>query len=278
MPTKTLTAAQYAETTVRTTITDICEDFDRGACTKLCSWLRMMAKLHQYSFGNVVLIQSQRPDASRVAGRQTWSLHRRTIRAGASGIEIRVPILPDWAFRLPPDKKKPLRCTGFRSGKVYDITDTEGEPLPKFSVGSDNTSAYLARLKRAIAAEQITLRYVADICPALAESTGGTIEVTTGLSAQRELPALIHEFARQLLRNRKLQHPGLAQVVETEALAITYIVSESCGLNPGNADGQFAGLYNGNADTLRGSLGRVQRLARFCLGAIGAGTFGHVPK
>src|SRR5438045_7516935 len=55
-------------------------------------YLDAQARLHQYSWGNVLLIIAQRPDATRVAGFQTWKSLGRSVRKGERGIRILVPI------------------------------------------------------------------------------------------------------------------------------------------------------------------------------------------
>src|SRR6476620_6606823 len=56
------------------------------------SYLDAQARFHSYSFGNVLLILSQKPDATRVAGYQTWKQLGRQVRRGERGIRIIVPI------------------------------------------------------------------------------------------------------------------------------------------------------------------------------------------
>src|SRR6266436_5525957 len=55
------------------------------------AWLRARAAFHDYSFGNVCLIVSQRPDASRVAGYKAWQKLGRQVRKGEHGIRILAP-------------------------------------------------------------------------------------------------------------------------------------------------------------------------------------------
>ena len=71
---------------------------DAGASAILTSdqftgWLRLLAKLHTYSFGNVLLIYSQMPDASMVAGYRAWQAMGRQVRKGEMAIKILAPIV-----------------------------------------------------------------------------------------------------------------------------------------------------------------------------------------
>src|SRR5215212_5736742 len=56
------------------------------------AYLDAQAKFHEYSFGNTLLILSQKPDATRVAGYQTWKQLGRQVRRGEKGIRIIVPM------------------------------------------------------------------------------------------------------------------------------------------------------------------------------------------
>src|SRR3954466_176128 len=56
------------------------------------AYLDAQAKLHEYSFGNTLLILSQKPDATRVAGYQTWKQLGRQVRRGERGLRIIVPL------------------------------------------------------------------------------------------------------------------------------------------------------------------------------------------
>src|SRR4051812_23836674 len=56
------------------------------------AYLDAQARFHSYSFGNVLLILSQKPDATRVAGYHTWRSLGRQVRRGEKGIRIIVPM------------------------------------------------------------------------------------------------------------------------------------------------------------------------------------------
>src|SRR5207248_3651575 len=55
-------------------------------------YLDAQSKFHRYSWGNVLLILGQRPDASQVAGFKTWQSIGRYVRRGEKGIRIIVPM------------------------------------------------------------------------------------------------------------------------------------------------------------------------------------------
>src|SRR5438132_14266511 len=93
------------------------------------AWLRARAAFHDYSFGNVCLIVSQRPDASQVAGYRAWQALGRQVRKGERAIKILAPCV-----RKVEDKEtgeQARRVVVFRAVNVFDVSQTEGEPLPE---------------------------------------------------------------------------------------------------------------------------------------------------
>ncbi len=269
-------APDPVEVRVRTAVRVLSESLAGGGSAELVAYLKAMARFHDYSFWNIVLIRSQRPDAMRVAGRQTWKRFKRRILSDDRGIEIRVPILPQWAYRLAPAKKRWMPCVGFRPGKVFDLSDTGGEPLPEFPTVAGNPGPYLTRLKRVIAAAGVALRYVSRLGGADGVSRGGLIEALSGMAPAKEFQVLVHELAHELLHGRKLRHPRLKTVIETEAEAVAFIVCHAAGLETGTASSDYITLYNGDTDVLRGSLSRIQRTARHILRQVGVGTLAEV--
>ena len=79
---------------------------------------------HPYSFFNVSLILSQRPDATLVAGYKRWQELGRCVREGEEGIAILAPL-----FRNDPDDPDGQVLCGYKRVYVYDVSQTEGEPV-----------------------------------------------------------------------------------------------------------------------------------------------------
>ena len=103
------------------------------------AWLAFAQRLHKYSFNNVILIWSQRPDASAVASYQTWQSLHRQVRRGEKAIRVLAPILRKTPIfdndgrpveRLDGTREHQQRVVGFRPVPVFDIAQTDGPPLP----------------------------------------------------------------------------------------------------------------------------------------------------
>jgi len=105
-------------------------------------FLLTMSKFHDYSIGNLILIMLQKPDATRVAGYTTWKELDKYVRKGEKGIAILAPCMPPKKTKVvePEDEndESSVEVTPiyFKVVHVFDISQTDGEPLPEFEVPS----------------------------------------------------------------------------------------------------------------------------------------------
>jgi N-terminal domain of anti-restriction factor ArdC len=121
------------------------------------AYLTAQARFHRYSFRNLLLILQQNPNASRVAGFHDWLKHSRCVRKGEKGIAILAPM--KWQKHDKNTGETTSGIGGFRVVYVFDIAQTDGEPLPErpqvhFTDGSSEHAATLTQtltesLKRA---------------------------------------------------------------------------------------------------------------------------------
>ena len=181
-----------------------------GQSDQLAAFLKAMARFHRYSFHNVCLIASQRPTATRVAGFHAWHSLNRFVRRGEKGIVILAPIV---VRRRADDDAKHI--AGFRAAYVFDVAQTEGEPLPNAATASGDPGYRIVQLREAIAARGITLDDVDDLGGALGTSAGGRIQIVKGLSPAEEFVVLVHELAHELL-HRAVDRPASRDVRELE--------------------------------------------------------------
>lgn len=241
---------------------------EAGQSDALKAVLAAAARFHRYSFRNIMLIASQRPDATNVAGFNAWRKLGRFVKKGEKGILIIAPApFRRQADATTADGEEPELGMRFKAAYVFDVAQTDGEPLPEIDRVSGDPGAYTPRLKDVIASRGIVLDYVDDLDGAEGESSGGRIAIRSGLPAGEEFSVLVHELAHELLHHTGEARPPKT-VRETEAEAVAFIVSEGVGLTTGNAASDYIQLYRGDAETLSASLERIRAAGATILDAL----------
>ena len=102
--------------------------------TQFRLFLTTMAKFHNYSYANQILIALQKPNATRVAGFVTWKDLGRWVKKDERGIAILAPIFPPKPKKEEAEEELPLTPVYFKVVHVFDVSQTEGKPLPEFEV------------------------------------------------------------------------------------------------------------------------------------------------
>jgi hypothetical protein len=223
-----------------------------------------MSRFHRYSLHNTWLIAAQRPDATLVAGFQTWKTMHRFVRRGEQGIAILAPVI---RRRSPSDDEEERGVAGFRAAYVFDVSQTDGEPLPEPSHPAGEPGPALDQLRAAIASDGIALEYVEGLGGALGLSCGGQIRVLSGLPAASEFGVLAHEFAHELLHHGG-DRPESRDTRELEAEAVAFVVSAAVGIEALASSVDYLQLYRGSREALAQSLERIQRTASAILRAM----------
>jgi len=237
-------------------------ELEAGRSDSLTNYLEAMGRFHRYSWGNVLLIHSQRPTATQVAGIHTWNDFGRTVKKGEKGIMILAPIVvkrPDAEPErdaIKPDQ--PYRVSGFRTAYVFDVAQTEGKALPEFAKTTGEPKDYTEKLKTFVANQGITVEYDSSIGPAQGLSSGGRIRLKPDLSHAEEFSVLVHELAHEMLHHVKDGPRPPKVVCETQAEAVAFVVCRGIGLETNNAAADYIALYNGDKNTLAESLSAIQ--------------------
>ena len=248
-------------------IDELSQALERGHSEKLTNYLAAMARFRQYSWHNVAMIFSQRPDATRVAGFHTWKQLGRSVKKGAKGIMILAPMrLRKNKEELPEDEQS-RTALGFRVVYVFDQADTEGRPICELNSAQGDPAEYTEKLKQFVAQRGIQLEYSDAIYPAQGQCSLFKIILLPGQTAAEEFCTLAHEAGHSLLHMQDRRAETTKRVRETEAEAVAFVVCEAIGLNAENSI-DYIHLYNGNKDTLTESLEHVQRASTEILRAI----------
>jgi antirestriction protein ArdC len=261
---------------VKASIDALVEALEAGHSEALSSYLTAMSQFHHYSFQNILLIASQRPTASRVAGVRAWNQLGRRVKRGEKGIMIFAPMIGfkrSHAEELTSDAKtnKPeAQLVGFRAVYVFDVDQTEGAELPEFSsTVTGEVGDKLDKLIQFTESQGIKLEFSDKIAPARGMSFGGLIRLLPDMEPAESLATLVHELAHEMLHRAERRILTTKAVRETEAEAVAFVVCHALGLETGTSSSDYIQLYHGNAALLTESLEVVQRIASVILGAIG---------
>ncbi|MBX3352990.1 MAG: hypothetical protein KF684_08635 [Phycisphaeraceae bacterium] len=266
-------------------LNELADALARGDSGRLTAFLDTMARFHRYSATNLMLILTQRPDATRVAGFHAWRSMGRFVRKGEKGIVIFAPMR--LKKRASTDAAQDVAAgddTGgdsggdfilrFRAVHVFDIAQTDGEPLPDLARphGDDVAASALDRLKALVAEKGIALEYADTLGGAFGVSCGGTIKLALDLASgpADQFATLAHELAHELLHRDERRKELTRTVVETEAEAVAYAVCRAVGVDAKDASTDYIRLYRGDAGTLIESLQHIQRVAAEIIAGITA--------
>jgi N-terminal domain of anti-restriction factor ArdC len=265
---------QTAKEAIAANVQALIEQLEQGHSEGLTAYLTAMGRFHNYSFGNILEIARQRPNATRVAGLYAWNQLGRKVKKGERGIRILAPVV---GIRRKKDSEaeKDIRTknqavlVGFRSAYVFDVSQTEGKDLPELSERvTGNVGEYRERLLDFISAQGIQLEFRESIAPALGMSYGGSIAILPGQGEAEEFSTLVHELAHEMLHKAERRTATTKTVRETEAEAIAFVVGKTIGLSTGRASADYIHLYHGNAALLTESLEVIQRTSAVILSAL----------
>src|SRR5713226_8324038 len=129
-------------------ISRLLDALERGQSEVLKTYLAAMSRFHRYSWGNILLIYSQRPEARHVAGFHAWLKMRRYVRKGEKGIVILAPMVGRKRSDGELTEDEQTRVFGFRAAHVFDVSQTDGEPLPEFATVKGDPQGCMDRLKQ----------------------------------------------------------------------------------------------------------------------------------
>jgi len=256
------------------------QQLEAGKSETLTAYLNAMAQFHSYSFGNILQIARQKPDATRVAGFGKWKELGRFVKRGEKGIQILAPMIgyrrrkndaeqEPTQLNANQDAKPAPMLIGFRAVYVFDISQTEGADLPELEHAiTGEVGAYHDRLLDFLTRQNIALEFNENIAPALGVSYGGKIALLPGQSKAEEFTTLVHETAHELLHKAERRTITTQTVRETEAEAVAFIVGQAVGLELGTSSADYIQLYHGNAALLAESLEVIQRTSAVILAAL----------
>ena len=191
---------------------------------KYMRYLSVMSKFHRYSVNNTMLIYMQRPDATLVAGFQKWkNQFERHVKKGEHGITIIAPTpykKKIEEMKRDPDthapildangkavmEEKEIEIPMFRPVKVFDVSQTDGKPLPELASSLSGTvphyEAFLEALRRS-APVPIEFEPMDENKDGYFSSDQQRIAIREGMSEVQTISAAVHEVAHSKLHDPK---------------------------------------------------------------------------
>ena len=232
-------------------------DLEAGNSQTLTAYLAAMGKFHRYSLNNMLMIVSQRPDATEVAGFGTWKKLGRWVKKGEKGISILVPVRYRRKDQPALVEEPEETVLGYMGGFVFDISQTEGDDLPEFATVEGDVGFYADNLRLFAIDHGIKIEYVSSLRGAKGVSKGQHIQILDSLPAVEELAVLVHELAHERL-HRADRKPDI-QTRELEAEAVAFVVCCAVGLETNTACADYISLWGGDAQALHDSMVHIHQ-------------------
>lgn len=257
---------------------------------KYLSYLQTMSRFHRYSTRNTLLIYMQKPDATLVAGYRSWqSKFGRYVKRGESGIKILAPTpftITKEQQKLDPDTRRPILGTDglpvteevevhiarFKVIPVFDVSQTDGKPLPKLVEDLTGDVKHYALFLDALRAVSLLPIQFESLEPGTDGvcRMGDSIAIRTGMSEIQTVSAVIHEITHARLHDlERLQQqdetakPKDRRTEEVEAESVSYAVCQYYGLETAANSFGYLAEWSKNRDLkeLNASLDIIRKTA-----------------
>ena len=264
-------------------------------------YLRVMSKFHNYSFNNTLLIAMQKPDASLIAGFNSWkNQFQRNVKKGEKGIKIIAPSpfkIKQETEKIDPQTQKPvigrdgkpvteekeITIPAYKVVSVFDVSQTEGKELPDIAVDAltgdvEQYSDFFAALEKT-SPVPIGFEKIEGGAHGYYHLEDKRIALDEGMSELQTLKTAIHEIAHAKLHDIDLNAPKDEQqprvdrrTREVEAESVAYTVCQHYGLDTSDYSfGYVAGWSSGRElSELKSSLETIRSAAAEIINSIDA--------
>jgi hypothetical protein len=242
----------------KTTIQEIVEGLEDGIreiyrSGKYDSYLKTMSKFHRYSIYNNMLINNQMENATFLAGYQSWKVNfARNVKKGEKGIKIIAPFAAyEKSVRAVRDPVTEKAATGpngemryeevedmvkkFKVAYVFDISQTEGQPLPMITEPSEGTvPEYNMMLKALCEVSELPVKF--ERMEGATEGLcyyGDRIAIRPGMSQVQTVAALAHELAHSRLHTPPQieEYSQVYSLSEVQAESVAYTFCQYFGID-----------------------------------------------
>ncbi len=259
-------------------------------------YLNTMSKFHNYSFNNTLLITMQKPEATLVAGYQAWQKKfNRHVKRGEKGIQIIAPAPireKQEIEKIDPVTKEPvigedgqpeteiveMVIPRFRVTTVFDVSQTEGEPIADLDVpeltGSVQFYDTFMQALQNISPVPIRMMNVEGEAKGYYHQTEKYIAIQEDMSNVQTMKTGVHEVSHALLHDREVMDAeGVLKdrtTKEVEAESIAYIVCNHFGLDTSEYSFTYIASWCESKDmkALRASMDTIRKTSAEIIGNI----------
>ncbi len=250
-------------------------------------YLNFCAKLPRYSVNNQILIMLQKPDATMCQSFSGWKEMNRFVRKGEKGIRILAPA----PYKMQKEQEKtdasgkaildkdgePVKETveitvnAFKPVSTFDVSQTEGEPIPTIGVNElvgsvEGYETLLAAIKEVVPVP-ISFEQIDSGAKGYFNLEENRIVVQEGMSEAQTVKTLLHEASHQALHSREaMAHSDEKKSKnqkETEAESVAYVVCQHYGIDTSNYSFAYVATWSQDKEVpeLKASLDTIRRTA-----------------
>ena len=250
-------------------------------------YLNFCAKLPRYSVNNQILIMMQKPDATMCQSFTNWKEVNRHVRKGEKGIRIMAPA----PYKMQKEQEKvdasgktildkdgePVKETvevtinAFKPVSTFDVSQTEGEPIPSPGVdeltGSvEGYETLLAAIKEVVPVP-ISFEQIDSGAKGFYHLEENRIVVQEGMSEAQTVKTLLHEASHQALHSKEAMDSAgekkSKNQKETEAESVAYVVCQHYGIDTSDYSFPYVATWSADKEVpeLKASLDTIRRTA-----------------
>jgi antirestriction protein ArdC len=235
---------------------------------KYKEYLKFQSMFHNYSTNNIMLIFSQKPTATAVAGYKTWQKLGRQVQKGEKGIKILAPCIikkTKEIEKIDPKTLKPIidsetgkpiktletfEFSRFKKISVFDISQTEGKEVPslitEIQTNSKNSDMIIKAIKK-ISEVPITFETIKNGAKGYFLPKGNRICISEGMSKDQTVKTMIHEYTHSILHGEGDTNVDKA-TKELQAESTAFIVSNRYGIDTSEYSFGYLASWSGGKD------------------------------
>ena len=237
------------------------------------SYLDLCSRIHHYSLNNQILIHLQKPDASLCMSFKKWKDTNRFVKKGEHGLKILAPIIKKSEQTADEDEDESKEIIiGFKQVYTFDISQTDGEPLPfhsmELSGEVEEIESFISAVKK-IVKIPVTFEDIQGTMYGYFSPVEKKIVIKKGLSGLQTLKTLLHEAAHSKLHG-DITEKKTREQKETEAEAVAYIISQHYGIDTSDYSFKYLASWSSEKTLpeLKASLETIRSTAAYFIDRI----------